>query len=142
MVLSGTASFQRSTRAINADRVPYFESQNKAWSQHEAALRKAIKSDWETFDIDDDDHDEGDAHDDHDEEEERPKNAGDRELPLLGEGSREAILPSLAELDRPFGDDDAAVKQRPEYKSQSRREQKEREAQVTKSDRRSSRKKS
>jgi hypothetical protein len=41
--------FQRSERSIKADRVPYFESKNQAWSQHEEALTKAMKSDWEIY---------------------------------------------------------------------------------------------
>merc|ERR1712146_347604 len=56
--------FQRSPRVINADRVPYFESRNNAWGQHEAALRKAAKSDSAAFGDDDDDDDDDDS--DHD----------------------------------------------------------------------------
>jgi hypothetical protein len=41
--------FQRSERSIKADRVPYFESNNQAWSQHEKAITNAMKSDWEIY---------------------------------------------------------------------------------------------
>merc|ERR1711871_627496 len=54
--------FQRSPRVINADRVPYFESRNNAWGQHEAALRKAAKSDSEAFDDSDNDDDDDSDH--------------------------------------------------------------------------------
>lgn len=143
--------FQRSSRAVNADRVPYFESQNKAWSQHEAALRKAIKSDWESFDTEEDVNEneigDGDGERRMDEpivkSEEMPPQT-ERELPMIGNGEGEAILPSLSAL----GQENIVSidRARREYTSSTRRNKKviqmeERGSMATKSDRRSSRKK-
>lgn len=141
--------FQRSSRAVNADRVPYFESQNRAWSQHEAALKKAIKSDWESYDNVDDEGSEGDDEEESEDiiesDAEIVQSPAERELPTIGSGEGEAVLPSLSALGQ---EDPIPIERgRREYTSSSRRNKKEiqndeRGSMVTKSDRRSSRKKS